>query len=47
MIQIHGSSEIMRVTSKDSSANTITVVRGAESTTAATHSNGKTIYHRK
>jgi len=47
LIQIHGSSEIMRVTSKDSSANTITVVRGVESTTATTHSNGKTIYHRK
>ena len=47
LIQIEGSSEIMRVTSKDSSANTITVVRGVESTTAATHSNGKTIYYRK
>ena len=46
LIQIHGSSEIMRVTSKNSSANTITVVRGVESTTAATHSNGTTIYYR-
>lgn len=38
--------EVMRVINKDTSANTITVVRGAKSTTAATHSNGLHIYNK-